>query len=368
MGWLSGWSFRKKITLATSTYLSGNVTADHAILVVRDSADTDFWGEVKANGEDVRFTSADGTTELKYHFELFDHTPDDMVAWVKVVDTFTSGSDTDIFMYYGNAGASDDQDENNTFSFYTNVYHMQQNASNEQADSCVAGETLTHVGFPDYAQAGKIGDSVSYVANSDYSTNANVMNAAATKWSVSFWVKKTDGWHGEIGGEGITPTIWSETNSGTNASAIGIWHDHVGHRGEMSFNVTTNGGIELHIYSSKTTWAANTWFHIVMVWNGDDSTMQLYVDTSTVDGATASSTGQTTWVTGTEAPFNLSIINDASDPSTQFIDEFKFITGVALTSDEVKLIYRSENQDLQSFGAKQSTPTKTFTDDAVLNA
>ena len=145
MAWLTGWSKRQSITVnSNGVGLSGNLT-DFAIAVNVPSANTAFWAGVKTDGTDVRFTSADGTTLLKFEIESFDNTGDD--AWYHVkVPTVDATTDTVIYLYYVNAGATSGEDINNTWeSGFLGVYHLNQDkAAGAFDDSTVNGNDGTN--------------------------------------------------------------------------------------------------------------------------------------------------------------------------------------------------------------------------------
>ena len=348
MAWLTNYDYRKKITLATSTYLGGNVTNDHAILVVQDSGDSAFWSHVKTNGEDVRFTSADETTELKYHFENFNHTTDDMVAWVKVVDTFDAGTNTEIYMYYGYAAAADGQDENNTYpANHLAVWHMG-DSSTPQHDSTSNGYDLTLFNTPTLQETGKIDDAMKYEkASSEHAINTTVMNDTTTQFSILLWTKKPDVWDSSS-----TPQEYVYNKS--NNANIDLFTLQRLTNGKIHSRIKASN-VNSELNSAKTSWAADTWFHIVVVFDSVGNKHTMYVNGSTTDGADASPAFGT-WSAGTHKGF---LLNAAWEPqlfgNTTF-DEIKILYDTALTADEVKLIYRSENQDLQSYGSEEEPP------------
>lgn len=121
MAWLSGWTYRKKLTTdSNGISLSANVT-NKQVDIRMTSAETAFWNHVKSDGGDVRFTSADGVTLLKKCTIKFDGTGDDALYKVKIptVDYIT---DTVIYAYYGNSSATTDDDIPNTLESDTQAY------------------------------------------------------------------------------------------------------------------------------------------------------------------------------------------------------------------------------------------------------
>ena len=110
MGWLSGYSYRKKVTISGS---SGAGTNYQVKLSIGSSSGGDFHleGHCEDFPNDIRFTDDDGTTLLDYWIE--DPSEDPITVWVKVQDNLDS--DVDIYVYYGKSGDSSASDGEATF-------------------------------------------------------------------------------------------------------------------------------------------------------------------------------------------------------------------------------------------------------------
>jgi hypothetical protein len=121
MSWLSGWSNRDRITIDHT-----DVTADLSdfpIKVIVPST-SDLFTVGKSDGADVRFTSADGKTLLDFEREVHDDTNSIAVYHVKI-PLVSSTSDTEIYLYYGNASATDASSPTSVWdSDYKLVLHM----------------------------------------------------------------------------------------------------------------------------------------------------------------------------------------------------------------------------------------------------
>ncbi|MBN1664832.1 MAG: DUF2341 domain-containing protein [Deltaproteobacteria bacterium] len=107
MGWLSGYSYRKSVTLSRA---SGAVANYQMRLLVGESsgssgADVHCNGNCLSSFNDLRFTGADGITELDYWIESISGTTPNQLAtvWIKFDSIGTSA--TTFYMYYGRAGA-----------------------------------------------------------------------------------------------------------------------------------------------------------------------------------------------------------------------------------------------------------------------
>ena len=60
----------------------------------------------QSDGGDIRFTSADGITQLDHELEVYDPTTGTLVAWVRV-PVLDHDNDTVVYLYYGNSSAAD---------------------------------------------------------------------------------------------------------------------------------------------------------------------------------------------------------------------------------------------------------------------
>jgi hypothetical protein len=111
MGWLTGYTYRKLVTVT-------NESADYQtwVLVGKTSdaigEDVDCDGKCLDNMYDVRWTDANGT-ELKFWRESVVDSGGTKLGKFAVKNTAVP--DTTLYMYYGNAGASDASNGANTF-------------------------------------------------------------------------------------------------------------------------------------------------------------------------------------------------------------------------------------------------------------
>lgn len=117
--WLEGWAYRKSHIINPAT---GAGTNYQVLIYTWNSTGTDSGNNVtlgshvlSANFGDVRFTDNDGSTLLDYWMESVNSTTASF--WVEVADSLESAAQT-IYVYYGNAEASDASNGWNTFSIF----------------------------------------------------------------------------------------------------------------------------------------------------------------------------------------------------------------------------------------------------------
>jgi len=113
MGWLSGWAYRREITI---TEQSGSTLTDYQVRIELNSSNFDF-SKANSDGSDIRFTEDDGTTLLPYWIEKWDNTNEEAVIWVKVPSIPANG-ETTIYLYYGNSGAESESDGDAVFELF----------------------------------------------------------------------------------------------------------------------------------------------------------------------------------------------------------------------------------------------------------
>lgn len=68
----------------------------------------------KTDGTDILFTSVDGTTKLNHEIESYSSSTGASIFWVQV-PSLAKTSDTVLYIYFGNAAASDQQSVNSTW-------------------------------------------------------------------------------------------------------------------------------------------------------------------------------------------------------------------------------------------------------------
>lgn len=122
MGWLSGWTYRKSITLSRA---SGAVTNYQMKLLVGESSgatgeNVDCNGLCLSSFDDLRFTKSDGTTLLDYWIESISGIPPNQLATVWIEFDSIGTDATTFYMYYGKADASAVSSGANTFLFFDN--------------------------------------------------------------------------------------------------------------------------------------------------------------------------------------------------------------------------------------------------------
>ncbi|SCZ80403.1 DUF2341 domain-containing protein [Acidaminobacter hydrogenoformans] len=122
MAWLSGYSYRKKITIE-SGYVDASLS-NFVLDVVLASGSFTF-SRARSDGYDVVFTASDGETALPFTREYYDSTNSKARFHIKV-SSVSDTTDTELYMYYGKASDTDHASSGYTVwsESYAGVWHL----------------------------------------------------------------------------------------------------------------------------------------------------------------------------------------------------------------------------------------------------
>lgn len=122
MAWLTGWKYRKAITVTNNE--STTLTNYQVKVLVGESSgasgfDLSCHGRCLSTFLDVVFTSSDGSTQIDFWREgLTGSTPNQLGTFWVEVPSISGSSTATIYMYYGKSGATDSSNGANTFPFF----------------------------------------------------------------------------------------------------------------------------------------------------------------------------------------------------------------------------------------------------------
>ena len=193
MAWLSGWGYRKKITI-DYTKVDSDLT-DFPVVVIRGYSDTDFWSHCSSR-ENLTFTKSDGTTELLCEAERFDHTNDNLEIHVKVDAVSSSSPSTEIYMYYDSESPTHGKsDSTNTWdSNFKAVYHMKDDPdASHIKDSTVNANHGTKAAVNEPIECdGKVGRAQDFDGVNDYINCGTDPSVLPDVFTVETWGKTTE--------------------------------------------------------------------------------------------------------------------------------------------------------------------------------
>lgn len=253
------WAYREKITIDHTKVGTVNNTdqIDFPVLISTTEAALKYTGSGghvgNADGTDILFTNADGITKYNHEIETYTATTGGLIAWVRV-STISHTSDTLLYMYYGNAGASDQQNKTGTWDGnFKGVWHLP-DGTNLTANDSTSNGNGTLVNTPT-ATAGQIDGGAHFVASSNQDITVSAISSlgSAQKATLSGWAKRT------TSSDAVT---WGQDpgNSQNRLNAT-VWTD-----GNVYFAAEANDSS----YSSYAL-AGTGWHYIVLVYDGSQT-------------------------------------------------------------------------------------------------
>ena len=253
--WAQAWwdiNWTKRVRLTFDNTAQAEDLASFPVLVTLTSARIRYT-DARPNGEDLRFVDADGTTILAHEIERWDPAGISYV-WVAVPQIDRNSSNDFIFLYYGNPGAPDIQDPDNTWNpNYAGVWHLNQDPASAGAngitDSSGAGNHGTDQGTMSTA-GGRVATAIDFggtdgqidigdQASLDFGTGSFTysvwvyVTSSVGAWDMPWWKGGqcsgcngydielgTGNWHASISDGGAT---YPRLAFGPEASFLGRW-------------------------------------------------------------------------------------------------------------------------------------------------
>jgi hypothetical protein len=263
----TAWLYRQKITIDHTKVPSDQT--DFPIYLNLNNLPSTFHTNVnQTDARDIRITKLDGTTELAREIVYYNSSTDTGEVYLKYTGTLSSTVDTDIFVYYGNAAASDyattdTYGRNNVWTGYEGTYHMNENAQNtcgtdDVCDSSGTGNDLASQGTAGFTTSSKIGAAATlYDGTDDYFEDA-------TTWFNSMTAYTMEGWFS------------ADTLNGTDANQYPIMFNlggeslyprmHIRGDGALRLQQKVNG-LTFNVSTAAGVVTAATWYHIAVTFD-----------------------------------------------------------------------------------------------------
>jgi PKD repeat protein len=287
--WYCGWSYRKNITIDKSKVPSDQTNFP---VLINLSSDGDLSARARSDGYDILFTSSDGTTKLSHEIETYTSGTGALVAWVKV-PTLTSSANTSIYMYYGCATATNQQDRTNVWDAdFRGVWHLKEDPSGTAPQMLDSTANAWH-GTSNGAMT--TSDQVAAIVNggldldgsNDY-ISTNYVQTGVTAYTIEAWIRTST--------TSMQSVIVHDRGSGAGRSLTlsigGTYPGGPGVAGCVGYGVDSDN-IYIGRYST-TTVNNNNWHHLVGVWTAPAGTTVAPAQFSIyIDGTAAASTAAT---------------------------------------------------------------------------
>jgi len=184
----SSWTYKKNITI-NSSKVNGTQTNFPVLISMTDA---NLSTSAQNDGDDIVFTNTSGT-KLDHEIEFYNGTTGELQAWVRI-PSLSGSTDTVIQMYYGNAGASNQENVNGVWdSNFKMVQHMQETdidgGAGDIKDSTSYGNNGTTSGMNTSDQvAGQIDGCLDFDGNDDHLTCGSDNSLDITALTISLWI------------------------------------------------------------------------------------------------------------------------------------------------------------------------------------
>ena len=272
------WTNRKQITIDHTKVGIGTTTPllNFPMLFSVTDADLKFTGSggkvASSTGLDMLFTSSDGTTKLDYEMEYYASTTGQVIAWVRI-PSLSPSVDTTIYVYFGNASASDQSNKTGVWdSNYKGVWHLPNGTTLGVFDSTSNANNGTVSGAT--ATSGKI-DGATSLTSAQYVDVVDSASLDLSTFTLEAWVFPTT----------LTTDngILTKTNASGNAGNF--------YFGSYSQNLYLGfydgGSFSFHeLQTSNNPINTNGWYHIVGVFDNAGDKFYIYVNGSSTISVT----------------------------------------------------------------------------------
>lgn len=260
----ASWPYRIKLTV-DATYVDEDT--GYAFFDM-STFGTDFWTNVQGEG-DSRATTSDEITECAIHIIGFTDSGTTGQGWMRVALTTSASADTDVYVYYGNSGASlpsagDTYGYNNAYDSDVAAAYAFDGGSLE--DVTGNGNTLTNAGSATTTE-GPFTGLTSYGLNGTsqylYTSDSTIPDAfvSAGEYSVFAW--------GYVTGAMTTDKRYIVTSNATQPQTI-MWMDTDGAGDGWAVAQRNSVGTTFSTGTDSTNASALTWYALGLCWDGTD--------------------------------------------------------------------------------------------------
>jgi hypothetical protein len=346
----NSWSYRKLVTVDHNKVntATGTTTPLTNFPVEFSVTDPDlkyqsFGGSVASStGADILFTSSDGVTALNYEIESYASSTGIIIAWVKV-PSLSSTSDTQFYIYFGNANAPANTSGNSQGTWdinYKTVWHFPNGTTLTTNDSTSNANNGTNNGAS--VANGKLGGGASLNGSSNYILGSSTLNIPVS--TISVWANI------QVAPSGVVIVAGFAQGNGSGT------YDH---------DIELNGNSQpiYYIYdgapkstSLSTAVGTGTWAYLVGVNDGVNSYMYL-------NGVLVGSVASVNAYTGYSGA---NVIAGGSTSGLGYIqeklDEMR-VSNAARTADWIATEYNNQNSPstFLAYGALSSQAAVTAT-------
>jgi hypothetical protein len=344
--WVAGWKYRKAITVNAGQVPSAQ---SNFPVLINLAADADLSAGARSDGFDIVFTSGDGVTKLPHERENYANGT--LAAWVQVP---VLGTGTQLYMYYGNSAASDQQQASRVWDGnYRLVYHMNDAGPATVADSTTNGNIGTSSGGVTFGSTGQIAGATTYAVTANDISKQFVAPAsnpginANGSFTYRLWIKVVSATQASNTADTGGSYLIDRTPSATPLFClIAVTGNHFGIQKRYD-DGTGLGGPSGGTYSSA--------FALVEMVREYNTAFRLYVNGALV-GSTADTGSKALTLPRPQLGRHISF-NSGTPGLNGAIDEFR-IQNVARSADWIATEYNNEKtgSTFYGLGPQESAP------------
>ncbi len=314
--WHEDWSYRKELTLDSSSVVTDEALENATVLVRLHTGNFGYFMDASPKGEDIRFLADDDLTPLKYYIEKFDPVNEMAMIWVQIPILSANSNTQKIWMYYGNPISVPGDDKNAVLPVSnTLVYHFDGDGSAPQDSTAYGNHSSLFTA--EKASSSLIAGGIKFngAGMFEIADTPSLAMDPSTGWSISAWIKIDTAQQSTLFSRRFVNDKLQLSIDGDNLYAR--LENEAGNVIETAHNTSLMPG---------------SWHHVALVIFGNklsiflDGTETSYVETSI-----------------TEMAGSIVVGSDSNDESGFIgeMDELK-ISKIALTSDMIKLAVKGE--------------------------
>ncbi len=188
--WNDDWSYRKELTLDTSSVVTSGDLENATVLVRLHTGNFGYFLDVSPKGEDIRFMADDDVTPLKYYIEKFDPVNEMAMIWVQIPKLAANSNTQKIWMYYGNPVAVAASDRSGVLPVRdTLVYHFDKETSAPQDSTAYANHSTLFTAERSASSLIAGGVKFNGAGMFEIADSPSLAIDPAKGWSISAWIK-----------------------------------------------------------------------------------------------------------------------------------------------------------------------------------
>jgi hypothetical protein len=341
------WLYRKAITI-DHTKVGAALTNFPALISLTDAG---LAAHAQSTGNDILFTSSDGSTKLNHEIESFTVGTGVLVAWVDI-PSLSNTVDTVIYLYYGNAAATNQQNATGVWDAnYQGVWHFMENPAGTQPamkdSTSVAGNGTANGTWTSGQQvAGKIGGTLNFNGSNDRVVGTDIADGVSAL-TVELWINLNS-----VSGV-FVPIAKSATASPSSTMAWALAANST----TLNFDLGT-GGATATTLAYSTAIGTGGWVHFALVYTG--AAMGIYYQ-----GTLVASTAKSGTINNITNPVVIGNIRDNAtdtDLVNGKIDEPR-VSNIARSAGWITTEYNNENapSTFVTVGSEQGLAAPTIT-------